>query len=699
MRRRTFIQGTSWNSIRRTARFARYLFLCLAIPFAVHAATKDANGCKDSPLISRFPGSFIEICEDNPDNAFTFNDIGAKKEPKKIEGEYHYTWYDLPAGASVAQVTRNLTTAFKTAGWAFVGDSGSGGFTVHLGKAWIREEVNGGGDYKQYIVIETQLTQDMVATTADALSSGLAATGHSVVNGILFDTGKAEVKPESAPALQEVVKLLIQDANLKVYVVGHTDNVGALAANMDLSRRRAEAVVQTLTAQYGVAADRLQAYGDGPYAPLASNDSDDGRALNRRVELVKQGAGPRPAAASQAAWRESRRRNMHRDTLREAAGPMILSQLNRGAAILCLCLFFAAGTPAQEPGAKAIGDLHKPIFTTFDAAGAGTGNGQGTFADSINTAGDIAGLYIDGNNTWHGFVRAANGTLTTFDAPGAVSATFPVSINAAGTIAGYYADVIDTWHGFVRAASGAITTFDAPGAGTGAGYGTFANSINAAGHIAGYYSDTNNVWHGFVRSAKGVITTFDAPGAGTGANLGTLPAAINAAGDIAGNYLDTNTVNHGFVRTADGTIISFDAPGAGTSLGGGTNSVSINSAGTIAGYSYQDGYTAAQGFVRAANGTITTFGAAGAGTGELQGTFPAWINAEGTITGEYTDADGVLHGLVRDASGVAITSFQVPGAGSSAGQGTFGYGIGNLGAIAGYYVDASNVSHGFVLTP
>jgi OmpA-OmpF porin, OOP family len=275
MRRRTFTQSS------------RYLLLCLAIPLAVHAA-KDANGCKDSPLISRFPGSVIENCEDKSDSAFTFNDIGAKKEPKQIEGEYHFTWYDFPAGASAAQVTRNLTTAFKAAGWAFVGDSGSGRFTVHLGKAWIHEEVSGGGDYKQYIVIETQLTQDVVATTADALSSGLTATGHSVVNGILFDTGKAEVKPESAPALQEVVKLLKQDARLKVYVVGHTDNVGGLAANMDLSRRRAAAVVQTLTGQYGVAADRLQAYGDGPYAPLASNDSDDGRALNRRVELVKQ---------------------------------------------------------------------------------------------------------------------------------------------------------------------------------------------------------------------------------------------------------------------------------------------------------------------------------------------------------------------------------------------------------------------------
>ena len=75
---------------------------------------------------------------------------------------------------------------------------------------------------------------------------------------------------------------------IKIYVVGHTDNVGGLAPNMDLSKRRAAAVVQALTTQYGIPADRLQPYGDGPYAPITTNDSEDGRALNRRVELVKQ---------------------------------------------------------------------------------------------------------------------------------------------------------------------------------------------------------------------------------------------------------------------------------------------------------------------------------------------------------------------------------------------------------------------------
>ncbi|HWE84473.1 MAG TPA: OmpA family protein [Terracidiphilus sp.] len=70
--------------------------------------------------------------------------------------------------------------------------------------------------------------------------------------------------------------------------MGHTDNVGALAGNVDLSKRRAAAAVQELTAKYGIAAARLAPYGAGPYAPIASNDSEDGRTMNRRVELVKQ---------------------------------------------------------------------------------------------------------------------------------------------------------------------------------------------------------------------------------------------------------------------------------------------------------------------------------------------------------------------------------------------------------------------------
>jgi outer membrane protein OmpA-like peptidoglycan-associated protein len=254
------------------------------------AQTKDAPGCKDSPLVSRFPGSNISTCNDKEFDGYDFTiTVDKQNKTKRIEGIMHQNNYNWPRDtASKTQVVHNLNNALKTAGYTFDYDSGEyGDFTVHMGKTWIMEEVSGGGWYKQTIVVEKGMTQEVVANAA-ALSGGLSGNGHVVVNGILFDTGKTDVKPASAPALQEVAKLLKANPTLKVYVVGHTDNLGVLAANIDLSKRRAASVVDALTTQYGISAARLQPYGDGPYAPIASNDSEDGRSLNRRVELVKQ---------------------------------------------------------------------------------------------------------------------------------------------------------------------------------------------------------------------------------------------------------------------------------------------------------------------------------------------------------------------------------------------------------------------------
>ena len=105
--------------------------------------------------------------------------------------------------------------------------------------------------------------------------------------GICFDTGKSELKPESEQALGEIVKLLKNEASLKVYVVGHTDNVGGVEANMKLSNDRADAVVQALI-RSGIAASRLRSFGNGPFAPVTSNDTEEGMAKNRRVEPAKQ---------------------------------------------------------------------------------------------------------------------------------------------------------------------------------------------------------------------------------------------------------------------------------------------------------------------------------------------------------------------------------------------------------------------------
>ena len=131
------------------------------------------------------------------------------------------------------------------------------------------------------------MNQDVVAD-ASSMDKSIRETGKAALYGIWFDTGKSELKPASEEALKEISKLLKNNSALKIYVVGHTDNVGTLESNMKLSQDRAAAVVNALTVTYGIAAARLKACGDGPTAPVATNDTEAGRALNRRVELVKQ---------------------------------------------------------------------------------------------------------------------------------------------------------------------------------------------------------------------------------------------------------------------------------------------------------------------------------------------------------------------------------------------------------------------------
>jgi outer membrane protein OmpA-like peptidoglycan-associated protein len=128
----------------------------------------------------------------------------------------------------------------------------------------------------------------MVTVDASVMAKGIAATGHIALYGIYFDTDKTDIKPESAATLKEIAALLKQDPGLALYVVGHTDNVGGDDYNMDLSRRRAAAVVAALTSQHAVDPKRLKPAGVGLLAPVAPNDTEEGRAKNRRVELVKR---------------------------------------------------------------------------------------------------------------------------------------------------------------------------------------------------------------------------------------------------------------------------------------------------------------------------------------------------------------------------------------------------------------------------
>jgi hypothetical protein len=290
-------------------------------------------------------------------------------------------------------------------------------------------------------------------------------------------------------------------------------------------------------------------------------------------------------------------------------------------------------------------------FTMFDAPGAGTGPGQGTRAYSINPGGAIAGWYSDPSGVVHGYLRARDGSFTTFDVPGAGGAgtgpnpgTLASFINPAGAIAGFYTDANYAGHGFVRAPDGTITTFDAPGAGTGSGEGTYVvtptGGINPAGEITGDSCDAVTC-HGFLRTPDGTITTFDPPGSTL-----TNGNGINPAGAITGNDVDAGGVFHGYLRSPDGSFTILDAPGAGTAANQGTGGFGINPAGVITGF-YIDTNNAMHGFARAKHGDITTFDAPGAGTEASQGTEPLANNPAGAITGFYVDADNVFHGFLR----------------------------------------------------
>ena len=135
--------------------------------------------------------------------------------------------------------------------------------------------------------VESQaMAQTMEMPSAEEMVASITTSGRVALYGIHFDSGKAEVKAQSKATMDEIGKLLAANKSLKLLVVGHTDNVGGFAPNVELSKKRAEAVVAQLVAQYKVAPSRLQAFGVAYASPVAPNVDETGRAKNRRVELV-----------------------------------------------------------------------------------------------------------------------------------------------------------------------------------------------------------------------------------------------------------------------------------------------------------------------------------------------------------------------------------------------------------------------------
>jgi OmpA-OmpF porin, OOP family len=277
------------------------LALC-CLPAAGLAANKkmaDTKGFKDPTMFTRLPNYYLPVAssfKESPFDAYEFPvSQGGKIVKQRIEGhtvKYEYA-FDASAGAppSPLQIIRNYQAAGAKVGMEMLSEALGAGCrtTLRLLKdgreTWTEVRAANGATYYLTIVEREAMKQDVMAS-AEALSNGLKQNGHVEVPGIFFDFNKSDLTPESGPALQEIAKLLTAEASVKVWVVGHTDYIGSADLNAALSNARAAAVVKALVQDHGLDAQRLSSYGVGPYAPIATNATEEGRAKNRRVELV-----------------------------------------------------------------------------------------------------------------------------------------------------------------------------------------------------------------------------------------------------------------------------------------------------------------------------------------------------------------------------------------------------------------------------
>ena len=343
--------------------------------------------------------------------------------------------------------------------------------------------------------------------------------------------------------------------------------------------------------------------------------------------------------------------------------PFLAAFQRKGRLTLCLalCMLGLSSTASAQEGR----------IITFDApfADLKPGDYNGTYPTSINDSGAITGYSNDANYVSHSFLRSPDGTITTFQAPGAdikpadAEGTIATGINARGAITGYYGDSKGVVHGFLRSRDGKFTTFEVPGSG---GYGSFPIALNQEGAIVGYYTDSNNALHAFLRSPDGKFTTWIGPDACTGNGsegcYGSGASNINAFGTIAGGFEDNsgNFVHHELVRSPRGKFTTFDAPLAGTGSYQGTGcpgcALGLNDWGTIAG-TYIDANSVSHGYLRSPDGAnhIVRPSRDSQYTGGCGSDCPVSLNDWGAITGIYFDANYVYHGYLRSPEGKFAT--------------------------------------------
>lgn len=306
--------------------------------FSTSASAEDIRGSQDHPLVGRYEGAVIKnYTHKGYEETRLLTSVPSAQDKGKTEsnsqalsGKYWRIAYDGPANRSALEVVRNLEKGLSAKGfqpvfgcrspecgpgngsklWMAVTQGGSPGIVSNWdtsvysvqklsrpeGEVWVAmlavEAKRSGELYPQlllHVVEAAPMEEDKVVfVDANKMKQEIGASGKVALYGIYFEYDKAELMPTSDPTLEQISELLKSSPDLQLLVVGHTDNKGGFDYNIDLSKRRAAAVIEALTSRYGVAASRLTPFGVGMAAPVAPNETDEGRAKNRRVELVKR---------------------------------------------------------------------------------------------------------------------------------------------------------------------------------------------------------------------------------------------------------------------------------------------------------------------------------------------------------------------------------------------------------------------------
>jgi OOP family OmpA-OmpF porin len=280
-------------------------------------AQQDSSGCKDHPLFNRMPNHYIASCNESPFEARKFpvgpQDANGATKLQEVEGKWFAIAYRPNEGtkSSALQVQRNFQNAAKAAGGTIEGAYGEwckfrldesfklGNPCTNLGttlkfakdgkETWVfvnatSSSLTGYDDgYTLFILEREAMSQDIVA---NELLDRINKDG-MIALYLNFDTGSATLQASSNSQIDQIAAMLKAAPSLNVEIGGHTDNVGNAAANQKLSEARAAAVATALTSR-GIPSSRITAVGYGQTTPIADNRTEDGRAKNRRVELVKK---------------------------------------------------------------------------------------------------------------------------------------------------------------------------------------------------------------------------------------------------------------------------------------------------------------------------------------------------------------------------------------------------------------------------